>query len=126
MKYFVRLDASGLPSGWGIRPAHLPEGTVEVDAAVYVLLPGVWFDGTAWQARPTVAAHALTAEGVAIAGLPASATVTVEDGETGQVLATTGPAPDGSLDVALPDPGPYEITVTAPAPWLPWTLRVVR
>lgn len=123
---FVRLDAGGLPVGWGVRPDRLPEGAMDVDAGILAQMPGLWWDGTAWQARPSAVAHVLTAEGVAIAGLPADATVTVEDGETGEALASLAPAPDGSLGVALPDPGPYDITVTAPAPWLPWTLRIVR
>ncbi len=126
MRYFARLDGDGLPTGWGIRTTEVPEGTVEVNAEVYAALPGLLFDGTEWQPRPTVAWHAETAEGLVIAALPAGAVVTVEDAETGEVLATLAPEADGSADIALPDPGPYAVTVTAPAPWLPWTLRVTR
>lgn len=121
---FVRLT-DGIPTSWGTRPDSLPAGAVEIDPDTFAALPGVWFDGAAWVARPTVTGFAETAEGVAFTGLPSGAVVSVEDGETAEVLATVTPT-GGAADIALPDPGPYELRVGAPAPWLPWTARIVR
>ncbi len=115
----------GLPVRWGERPDAVPEGAVEVSAEVLAALPGLWFDGRDWRQRP-MARQGATAEGLALADLPDGATVTVEDAETGEVLAEVGPDRDGRLDLSLPDPGVYEVTVTAPPPFLPLTARVTR
>jgi len=100
----------------------MPEGAEETPGDLLpVQIIRMMLDGGVWVPRPEVPPLAVTPPRVTCEGLPMGSMVTVTDGETGETLATlTDPT---LLD--LPDPGPYQIDVTPPLPWLHLRVRVI-
>jgi len=122
MIHWATLDPTGVYPHTAGRGAGLPEGAVEVPGD---LLPAqiirMMLDGGVWVPRPEVPPLVIALPLVTCEGLPTGSTVTVTDGETGEVLATlTDPA-----FFELPDPGPYAVEVMPPLPWLPRSLLVI-
>jgi len=122
MIHYVTLDPTGVYPHTAGRGGVLPEGAVETPGD---LLPAqiirMMLDGGVWVPRPEMPPLRVEATMVACDGLPAGSTVTVSDGETGETLAVmTDPA-----FFSLPDPGPYQIEVAPPLPWLPLSQLVI-
>ena len=122
MIHYAMLDATGVYPHTAGRGVALPKGALETPGD---LLPAqiirMMLDDGVWVPRPEVPPMAVTPPLVTCEGLPTGSTVTVSDGETGEVLATlTDP-----ISLELPDPGPYQIEVTPPLPWLPLSQRVI-
>ena len=122
MIHYVTLDPTGVYPHTAGRGGVLPEGAVETPGD---LLPAqilrMMLEGGVWVARPEVPPLVIAPPRVICDGLPPGTVVTVVDGETGETLATlTDPR-----FFTLPDPGPYQVDVTPPLPWLPLSQRVV-
>lgn len=121
---YAILDQDGYPIRTGTRHA-LPEGAVALppqldgDAALRMRLA----DG-AWIPRPQIPAPVIAGGMVSFNDLPAGAVAEVIDGETGETLARIAEAA-GGIVIELADPGPYQVEVEAPRPWLVWRGRVM-
>lgn len=123
---FAILGADGIPTTLG-RETDIPAGAValpegmspDIATRMYVA------DGV-WLMRPVVSVP-LSRSGVdyraSWEGLPDGATATVCD-IAGNVVLGSVEAVGGALEVHLPDPGQYEIDITAPRPWIGATVRV--
>jgi hypothetical protein len=137
MRVFVKMSAAGLidamaqaPDNWQGDIADLGDGFVElVPPPPMPFNPSAWWwSGTEWQERLALPEPVITeaAEELhyAWSELPEGTVVTVEDGETGQVLGTEAEI-GGAIAVELHDAGPYRLTVTGPAEWLAQEIEVV-
>ena len=137
MRIFVKLSPAGLvdamaqaPDDWQGDIADLGGGYVELDPAPPAPFDAaaIWWTGSAWQERQPLPDPVLTeAAGelhYAWSGLPEGTTLSVEDGDTGQVLGTETESA-GAITVELHQAGPYRLVLTAPPAWLPQDIGVV-
>lgn len=124
-KRYVILDPEGMVISQGIAaPAGLPPGALVLKgAAAADWIGAAYFDGA--QMRPRPVGPALEPQGTAwvIRACPAGTRVKITDMSDGEVLADV--AAEGDLDLALPDPGSYQIEILPPIPALP-RLEVVK
>lgn len=123
---FAFLDADGCPYQLGAE-ATMPEGAVplpegmtpEIAAAMYVRDGG-------WLLRPVIAPPVLRdgpAYSAVWSDVPDGAVARLMDCATGSRL---GPfeASGGVIEITELPPGEYELDMTAPKPWLGFTVRV--
>jgi hypothetical protein len=74
--------------------------------------------------RPSIPPLVLTVAGVRVEGCPVGTLVVVHDLEVSEVLAEiTTTAVDPVADLALPDPGAYQIEVCPPLPYIGFTIN---
>lgn len=122
---FAFVDDDGIPTGGGMRPV-LPAGAVVLDAPFApVDLRRLMFQGGEWSERPALPGAEPTKGGFRIAGLPRGAMVLIADRGTGRRTDLPSNDQDG-IAGDLPEDGAFEITVTAPLPWLPSSVTITR
>lgn len=137
MRTFIKLLPNGLisatchaPDEWAGSPEDMEEGFVEL-----VPSPALPFDftsirlaGNALVARPTLPLPVLTAPAgerhIAWTALPAGASVSVADSDTGQELGTEQEV-DGAITVELHEPGTYRVTLQRSPEYMDQQVQVV-
>jgi hypothetical protein len=124
MTAFAYVDASGLPTGGGMKPT-VPNGATLLPAPWTVFdLPRLRWDGTAWVERPHLTI-VQTASGFAVPEAAPGLSVSGIDRGTGQAVALTVVGA-GPTTVALPVDCDLVVTVGADLPWLSVERRIVR
>lgn len=124
MIVFATLDVDGYPIGGGSLPA-LPAGAVALgDDYTTVDLPRLMYQSGVWQERPQLPSATTTPAGIRVDGLPATATVRVD--RLGSDAHWEAAPVSGTVVLALPKDGTFQVTVAAPRPWMGCEATFVR
>ena len=120
---YAFVDDAGLPGQAGSGPS-LPKGAVLLpDEAALSRLGSLMLREGVWTERPALPKAEPVDKGFTLGTVPDRAEIVVTDLGTGLQML---PAAIWKFTYPLPEDGTFQITVTAPLPWLPSSITIRR